>query len=773
MKKFTTYICVLAAFAAVSCNRIENPDFPSKNGDLRFVMLTSDLATRATEPGDDTYNENTINTIDWFFFSDAEGTTQIKSGRSSVSGTNPSLVFDTATQDYADLKKTFYAYFLVNYPETISNHSSVTLANILALPITGTNFEASSMPAFVMDSYEKADANGLIKMVPASKNENRVQTVSLTRVAAKMELNINIAKSVAGNGDEVWTPEIYTTDDTPQLQAYFVNALKTSTVAATPVERSEKFVASGNAFNDAAIYFSYATSHPWVDKGESDTAFKISTTPFYTYPQAFERSANGEPYFKIFLPWTSTKKGTNNFYYKVLVPGLDTFKRNCFYHVNLDLDVIGGTTDDYVVATSDYLVAEWFSPGDMGQTGISSARFLDVPQDEYKFYNKDEMTVPVTSSHPIKATVTSVSYFDFRNKTTINITGNTNINNYCSIVSSGKNSFTITHQLERAIAEADFDCSPITFQVTIVHEDGLQQSPETVTVIQYPPIYIEQETSNGYAFVNYFTSGYNTYGSAGNDCRNNNTSSSIRGIGSLPSRSSINDSGGNTNPRQYTVFVSVLPEGSDYVIGDPRGPKGGVSNLGTSISNNYRPTSDDTQNIIAPAFKMASSYGKTSDLIFDRAEERCAAYQENGYPAGRWRVPTVAEIEFVVSLSEYNHIPQLYNTGHASGYSTSWPYPNGYRIFDTYWAGGMYAFAGNVYKTESGASTAESLTSSNLYDSPVYSKTVNGTVFYYTSAVRCVYDVWYWGDKPLDNNGNTVEKDGNRANQWLGYTHMD
>lgn len=771
MKKIISYICILAAFVAVSCNRIESPEFPGANGDLSFVMLTSDMVTRATESGDDNYNENTIETIDWFFFSDAAGQTIIKEGRLGTTGTalsQATLSFDTSVAEYAVLKKKFFAYFLINYPGSVAHNGSLKLSDILALPITATNFEASPMPVFVMDSYEKAE--GLIEMMPASNNEQRIQTVSLTRVAAKMVLNINVKKSVAGTGDEVWSPEIYTSENNPQLQAYFVNALITTTVAATPAERDEEFSAANNKFNDKAKYLTYSTLHPWVKNGETTDVVKISTTPFYTYPQAFARSDNGEPYFKIFLPWTSTKKGTNNFYYKVLVPGLDQLERNRFYHVDLNLDVIGGTTDDYVLATSQYLVAEWFSPGEMGQTGISSARFLDVPQDEYKFYNKDEMTVPVTSSHPIKATVTSVSYYDFRNKTTINITGNTNINNYCSIVSSGKNSFTITHQLERAIAEADFDCSPITFQVTIVHEDGLQQSPETVTVIQYPPIYIEQETSNGYAFVNYFTSGYNTYGSAGNDCRNNNTSSSIRGIGSLPSRSSINDSGGNTNPRQYTVFVSVLPEGSDYVIGDPRGPKGGVSNLGTSISNNYRPTSDDTQNIIAPAFKMASSYGKTSDLIFDRAEERCAAYQENGYPAGRWRVPTVAEIEFVVSLSEYNHIPQLYNTGHASNYSTF----RDYRIFDTYWAGGMYAFAGNVYKTESGASTAESLTSSNLYYSPVYRKSVNGTTFYYTSAVRCVYDVWYWGDKPLDNNGQSVEKDSNnRANVWLGYNYMD
>ncbi|MBR1576562.1 MAG: hypothetical protein IJ654_08965 [Bacteroidales bacterium] len=778
MKKFINYICIVALLAAVSCNRTEQPEFPSAKGDLTFHLLSSDLVTRATEPGDDTYNENTIETIDWFFFSDAAGETILLEGREGTTGTtltDPTLSFDTSEAAYDALKKTFYAYFLVNYPGTVAHDGSLKLSDILQLPVTGTDFEAASTPVFVMDSYEKADTDGLILMKPSSKDEARTQTVTLTRVAAKMVLNINVAHSVAGMGDEVWTPDIYTQGGVPQLQAYFVNALKTSTVAGTPAVRNGKFVASTGSFSDSDKYFSYSTSHAWVDNGANaaGTADSLSTTPFYTYPQAFKRAKNGEPYFKIFLPWTSSKKGTNNFYYKVLVPGLDTLKRNSFYHVNLDLDVIGGTTDDYFLAASTYLVAEWFSPGDMGQTGISSARFLDIAQDTIKFYNQDTMAVAVTSSHVISASITSATKYDFKNNRSVTVSSS----DY-SIVSYGKNTFTIKHNLDREISHSTFDCSLITFQVRVIHEDNGQQKVETVTVIQYPPIYIEQELSNSYAFVNGTgaTLGSESTHSSTPVYNNNNPRNSI---GSLPNRAYINDATtGNRNRKQYTVYVSVLPEDSSYTIGDPRGnargSNGKPQNL-TGLTSNYRPTATNSQNIIAPAFKMASSYGRTADLEFDRAEERCAAYQENGYPAGRWRVPTVAEIEFVISLSEYEHIPALYTTGHASGYTarTSRDYPNGYRIFDSYWAGGMYAYAGSVYKNESGAATAESLTSSNLYDSPVYRKQVNGTYYFYTSAVRCVYDVWYWGDNPLNNNGQQVSKTGNRATNWLGYNYMD
>lgn len=754
MKKVYIYIGIAAVLALASCNRVNNPDFPEGNGNLQFKLQTSDMVTRATEPGDDTYNENTIETIDWFFFRDAEGTEIILADRLGTKGTaltDPTLEFDTSDAQFADLKKTFYAYFLVNYPGTFDK-DTMTFAKLLDLPVGPTDFTAATKPVFVMDSYEKADANGLILMKAASKEEDRTQTVSLTRISAKLVLNINVAKTVAGNGDEVWTPEL------DQFQAYFVNALNTATVAGTPVVRTgSSFIVGSNEYNDKAKYFSYSNKHPWTNNGDTvdELADSLTTNPFYTYPQAFQRSANGEPYFKIALPWTSTKKGTNSFYYKVLVPGLDTLKRNSFYHVNLDLDVIGGTTDDYVVASHNYFVAEWFSPGNMEQTGISSARFLDIAQDTIKFYNQDTMAVAVTSSHAISASITSASKYDFKNNLTVSVS----TSDY-SIVSYGKNTFTVKHNLDREIShKTTFDCSPITFQVRVIHTDNGQQKDETVTVIQYPPIYIEQETSNGYVFAN--GDGNSQWYQEG--CYNNSNQS----LGGFASRNSINDTGGNTNPRQYTVYVSVLPDNSGYVIGDPRATAGGVANLGDDISTKYRRTATNTQNILAPAFKMASSYGKTNDLKFERAEERCAAYQENGYPAGRWRVPTVAEIEYVISLYEYSHIPELYKTGRASGYT------NNYRIYDTYWAGGMYAYAGSVYNSDTGRGVAESLTNNNLDRDPVYTKRINNRDYYYTSAVRCVYDVWYWGDNPLNNQGEQVAKDGARATQWLGYDHMD
>ncbi len=108
--------------------------------------------------------------------------------------------------------------------------------------------------------------------------------------------------------------------------------------------------------------------------------------------------------------------------------------------------------------------------------------------------------------------------------------------------------------------------------------------------------------------------------------------------------------------------------------------------------------------MIAPAFRIASSYGVTYAISFNDAVKRCATYQEDGYPAGRWRVPTQAEIWYMVKLASDEKIPELLST---SSY---------------YWGGDERAYRPSVN-----------------YDSPITTTS--------SSYVRCVYDEWYWNDK--------------------------
>jgi hypothetical protein len=132
--------------------------------------------------------------------------------------------------------------------------------------------------------------------------------------------------------------------------------------------------------------------------------------------------------------------------------------------------------------------------------------------------------------------------------------------------------------------------------------------------------------------------------------------------------------------------------------------------------------STEYDNIIAPIYKIQSGYGALVDAsYFDVAQKRCATYQEAGYPAGRWRLPTLAEIAFVVSLQKAKAIDPLF-VQYSTGYWTS--------------SGYYYAYLQD--------GTTE-------YKKPAAAVN-SGTKATIRHWVRCVYDLWYWQDGDKDTH---------------------
>jgi hypothetical protein len=219
-----------------------------------------------------------------------------------------------------------------------------------------------------------------------------------------------------------------------------------------------------------------------------------------------------------------------------------------------------------------------------------------------------------------------------------------------------------------------------------------------------------------------------------------NTSSDTYYIGSAPAGIS---GASNKNTNMYIIETSVLPkEGnlSDYVLGDPRAAN--VFNLNgakTSFTENsteaswsvtakqwsgndrkllyYYPVGRDASynTFIAPRIRIASSFGATQPMTYFDAFRRCASYQEDGYPAGRWRVPTKAEIEYIARLNSDGKIPLLLGSDSGS---------------TPYWCNSGYM---TVEKGKTPSYT-QSTTNTNRYGQTV------------STYVRCVYDDWYWGE---------------------------
>ena len=148
----------------------------------------------------------------------------------------------------------------------------------------------------------------------------------------------------------------------------------------------------------------------------------------------------------------------------------------------------------------------------------------------------------------------------------------------------------------------------------------------------------------------------------------------------------------------------------------------------------YYPTDetpiDEVMNTIAPRFRVASAYGSSFEAVNrQEARRRCASYQENGYPAGRWRLPTYGELVYIARLSYMGIIPELFEST------------------QDYWcASGLYRVTANQVR--------ESNTSGWIRTD------IDG----YT---RCVYDEWYWTYK--DANG--FEQSDKLTNNYIDVFH--
>lgn len=282
--------------------------------------------------------------------------------------------------------------------------------------------------------------------------------------------------------------------------------------------------------------------------------------------------------------------------------------------------------------------------------------------------------------------------------------------------------------------------SAYTIEVTIAHTDN-ENFSETITITQYPGMYIEAVRNPGNG----------TSSNPGNVFVNNGTTYVTINYNNV-SLGSANASlsGDNSNPNMYVINISTLDESAGYYIGDPRTQyyinnlstrttsgrsvrypdlstptaNGAASNWSVSAGalypvggNNrvlsyYYPTiesqEDQYKMMVAPKFRVASSYGKTTTVTRDGARMRMASYQELNCPAGRWRLPTYGELQFIISLSSTGKIPVLFTVG------------------STYWT------AQGPCTVNSDGTITKVTATNNEYGS------------YYA---RGVYDEWYWEEK--------------------------
>ena len=466
---------------------------------------------------------------------------------------------------------------------------------------------------------------------------------------------------------------------------------------------------------------------------------------------------------------------------------------NYFYRMYMKIETVGSTdnTTPVDITPSGYRIQPWGEVKVNTKKDVTGDlyryTYLVVDPTSVVLNNTSSTTLRYSSSSALTSDtkITQVEYNSY--ETPGQVTHHTltaddlaklTTNRYELDYTSTPGQIRFTHNVD----DGTYAAKTITIQVA--NDDGLT---ELVTITQYPAIYMHTfdgdnafvdgyfshvkspAESIGDAISNWYSSGYYNSVNYGNIRTSGgsyytyyqNTQDVTVPYGSMV-KALTQTSGGIVNNSITKITVTSFNSNNGfyeangtkyyYQIGDPRENAGYKSSdlapyLTKQEYDNYNRVfwltltswgtnaakikkASETKTIIAPQFFISSGWNSSTSLSFADAQKRAATYQEAGYSAGRWRLPTEAEIMFITARQREGVIPTLF------GSSAPYWAASGRVYFD-----GAFYDANHVIRSTSGSSYA-----SGGY---VYASGLSGNG---TAYMRFAYDTWYWGDKPGDAN---------------------
>ena len=609
-----------------------------------------------------------------------------------------------------------------------------------------------SIPAEIIVEYDKADD---VRMTPVLKDDTGAVTF-------KTAFHNGVTKTYLRDdySDQIVADDFFYTDKKSYTYV--------STTAAT-ADAPEKYL-----YTCEIPFYSYARE--W-DKGADNPVYLTLDLPW-------KNETTGQH---------------QTYYYQILVNAAGRELRpNAWYDLTVNVGVLGSKVEaePVLLKNTTYYVLDWTTEPDpeheaggdrYEDVDIQKYTYLVVPETRLEINNATSGVLRFDASHKLGIQMNTASK-------PVEILKGTNTNYGAFYVNCGGTRPTVTSlPITTSNFTIDESKGTLTFNYTIPEEvyspvyayatiwleiDGVagmsvaeEEFSQNITIVQYPPMYITPDESNPYSiWVN-------------NRQTNSSTDYSIgsHNLGRNPGHSGNNWDG---NPSyMYTVTVTSFKEtdtfrahdGKEYtyIIGDPRQRVSDIelddngsadmatnwvtsSAVQTDANGNvvrdangeiqyttrsleyYYPTgyADNAFRIVSPKFKIVSFFSSGWGNITSKgAAMRCATFQEDGYPAGRWRLPTEAEIMFVIDLQDEGVISDIFYGSSQYYSSTVVDDTHSWRI--TYTAGNPTWYNGDT----------------------------NGSV-------RCVYDEWYWGaereakENPDWNGSHTTRGDNEYLFTW-------
>lgn len=667
-----------------------------------------------------------------------------------------------------------YVYAVANVDESRLTSGTVsglknTVSGLKATVVDSDFDKTRVQDSFAMDGFAELSLNRADRIVSG--------TVTLQRAAAKLTLAVDLPQSIDVTNEikdpltgTSTTQTVKYTSMPDQMRVWISNGVKTSFLNTGPASPDNNALYSNSISTSQGSAFSF--------HGEQPKYKYVQDMPLYSYPSKWNPySPDANCFLTLSIPWqyTDSQDQKHNVvtYYRLNVqPGKNMMERNTHYDMRVTIERLGGT----VIQKPVDMQFDWNYNMEWNtqtlSTDIKEIRYLLLNSNDfseqlnaytYFMENETEISVPYNSSHPVEIESVELTWHDFYNDRDRSITLNYNSGTYRysnltgyrpasdfagieldpsnEVLKLKRDLLHIAWDSNRAaIRNGEDALNAYTFTIRLRHTDaktGDAASHATIIITQIPAISITSQltTSGNSRFVNnnnttrredigsWWNHIYVYYGYV-----SNSTSTSNYYLGSVHNDDNVR------NKNTYILTISKFDTDDNYIIADPRTRS--VDNLnesGTSAAatgewtvkdnadrrmQNYYPADGNSNKsrYMAPALRIASQWGVTYNVTRRGAQRRCASYQENGRPAGRWRLPTIAEIEYICRLSNRKYIPYLFGTEGNTAY---------------YWCatGGV-----NVNNSTTNPSVNSATTGSND-----------------TRAVRCVYDEWYWGSDTLTN----------------------
>ena len=783
MKRLVYSVLAFFCFAVVSCTEEDPvPDYSKEN--IVLNVFNSPMTEATGDTGTD--YERQLNRLDCFFYvKDRTDEPCVYYHKAEVndlgSATVPFYVNDLVLKEIFPSGSLCDVFVIANIPgnPTFEANTPETTKQALeqyVLDMTEGEYDAVGKP-FVMTGGGK---------VQKGKNSNATADIALKRVASKVTMTVKVPKSIeVKNGDNMvkMLPVLEDNENKVTLKTSFrygtsksylggaypedpANYIWTDKIPYTLSETTE----SHYVFTCDVPFYTYARA--W-EKGSDKAAYVTFEMPW----GADEDNDDEAESFKTY-------------YYQILVNGKDrNFEPNAWYNMTVTVGVLGSTVEAVPEELEElsYYVLDWTEEsngtGDREENvELDKYSYLEVPKTYIEMDNVSEVAIRYTASHKI-----GVKFDTKGGKSVEGLSGTTNltalyINNGSGAPAAVQINDITLKDPEKPDAQettvvsqfTDNNKGLLTFKYTLsdqvyspayvfitiwldVDGDGVHDSDELltqdVTIVMYPAIYIIGDNSYKYSvFVN---GNYNSNRSSGSNLNY------IKIAGQQVGKAAGDDS----NTYMHVISISAFNENNykfaynnnknkdtEYIIGDPRersSNKLGVPDDDTTVKQNatgwikatdvngtvrnlqyYYPTSTEANSyqVIAPKFRISSKLGGYSHSNPKGAALRCASYQEHGFPAGRWRLPTTAEVLYIIELQRLGKIQQLF-------------------------------YGGTTYLT---ATDRVATDNNNNYTLTTGYPNDNNS----TPSVRCVYDEWYWGSEREAIANSSLSQNGGYQFTW-------